>query len=145
MKPAPEKNPIPSPTRFKGSLWDTARAVDPVRDSLTLVKVEQMRKDTTYGMMINIPNTLDKVVIKPITKTPQKRTDTIQAIVIANPKVTTQKLDTGVLVVEGQITQRDTVLNSKMSTSNIIADTVKEVDLVTQTVTPAKPLVAEDA
>ena len=141
MKPAPEKNPIPSPTRFKGSLWDTARAVDPVRDSLTLVKVEQMRKDTTYGMTINIPNSHDKVVIKPIAKTPQKRTDTIQAIVMANPKVATQKLDTGLLVVKGKIIETDIVFKSTIETSNTKSDTIEEVDVIKYTVTPTQPVV----
>jgi len=139
LKPAPEKNPIPSPTRFKGSLWDTARAVDPIKDSLTLVKVEQMRKDTTFGMLINIPNTLDKVVIKPITKTPQKRTDTIEAqVVVKRPIITTVlPKDTGHIVLNGSITHADTVYKQNVTSLSPTNDTAaKEIDVVKYTVTP---------
>lgn len=130
MKPAPEKNTIPSPTRFKGSLWDTARAVDPVRDSLTLVKVEQMRKDSTFGMMINIPNTLDKVVIKPIAKTSQKQIDTIQAVVLPKTVDFAQKTVKTDVVPTAQVSQQDTISKSNVADVKSIVEPIKDTTTV---------------
>ncbi len=134
----------PEAQQKRKSLWDTARAVDPVIDSATLKRLQtpiQMPVDSNTAMKIKIPNTLDSVIIKPIKVQKQvevKDTAKAPTPIVASVNDTVQKKMVDTLTVArtdtNSATQVDTIKAVEVKVEPVKVDTAAPVVAKTDTI-----------
>lgn len=145
-RPEPELNPVIQSTQPKGLFWDTARAImDPGLDSIVVSRLQNPlinMPDTAQEIKINIPNTLQTVVIKPIRVPKPEPVDTPPMARPVLPKDRLPDSDTLTTLVIPSVTS-DTI-TPKSVEMKPVADSVKANTIDTTFIVQSEPVLIAD-
>ena len=147
-KTAVNQNPETDVNQKRKGKWDTARAENPIIDSLSLAHLQKplvVPADTGMVMKIQIPNTHDSVVIKSIKvqKAPKDTVASKPVNVFVDSTAGNKDSSSHVMVLTDTVANKDTVTNplAQQALDTATVDTQAVTPVISQMDTVTKPVV----